>query len=110
MNNYVQKGDVITVIAPGALASGAGVLVDAIFGVACTVAAQNTPVELNRQGVFTLLALNTDTATAGAKAYWDGTNKRTTPTASGNTLIGAYVAAKANGDVVATVLLDGVIR
>ncbi|WP_157669292.1 DUF2190 family protein [Chitinibacter sp. GC72] len=110
MKNFIQPGAVITLLAPAALASGDAVLVGSVFGVAATAAANGAPVEVKREGVFTLPALNTDTATVGAKAYWDNTNKRTTPTASGNTLIGAYVAAKSSGDTTAAVLLDGTIR
>ncbi len=106
MKNYVQAGVVVTLIAPSALNSGDGVLVGSIFGVATNAAANGAPVEVRREGVVDLAALNTDVAAQGAKAYWDATNKRVTITATNNTLIGAFLNAKANGDVTGRVVLD----
>lgn len=110
MKNFVQSGDTLTLAAPYDVASGAGLLVGAIFAVAQTSAVSGAEVEAKRKGVFTLPALSTDTASVGAKLYWDNTNKRLTTTSSGNTLVGAATAAKASGDTTARILLDGVIR
>ena len=110
MKNFVQEGEIITVIAPSAVASGDGVQVGSIFGVATTGAAQGFPVELKREGVFTLPVLNTDVITAGAKLFWDATNKRLTVTATSNTLVGAASLPKIAGVTVVAALLDGVIR
>jgi len=110
MKNFVQKGDVVTLIAPRDLASGDAVLVGAVFAVATTAAVSGASVECERKGVFDLPALNTDTLAAGAKVYWDETNHRITTTASGNTLVGAATVAKTSGATVARVLLDGVVR
>lgn len=110
MKNYVQEGCVVTLTAPYDVAAGAGLLVGSIFGIAASAALSGAVVEVSRDGVFDVTALSTDTATVGAKLYWDNTNKRLTTTASGNTLVGAATAAKASGDTTARVLLDGVIR
>lgn len=110
MKTFVQSGDTLTLAAPYDVASGAGFLVGAIFAVAQTTAASGAEVEGKRKGVFDIAALSTDTAAAGAKLYWDNTNKRLTTTSSGNTLVGAAVVAKASGDTAARILLDGVIR
>lgn len=110
MKSQVQDGCTIPLIAPYDVASGAGFLVGSIFAVAASAALSGAEVEGKRHGVFDLAALSTDTASQGAKLYWDNTNKRLTTTASGNTLVGAAAAAKANGDTTARVLLDGVIR
>lgn len=110
MINYIQPGEIETFTAPAALASGAGVLIGAIFGVATNAAASGALVEIKRRGVFSLPALSTDVITAGAKLYWDNANARLTTTASGNTLVGAAVSAKASGVATVTVLLDGCIR
>lgn len=110
MNNFLSKGDTVTVPAPYAVTSGAGVLVGAIFGVAAYSAALGVDVEIKREGVYSLTTLSTDTATIGARLYWDNTNKRATTTSAGNTLIGAAAATKAAGTTVCAVLLDGVIR
>ena len=106
MRNFVQPGDVITVAAPYALSPGDGCLVGSMFGVSCGAAALNAPAELDMEGVFELTALNTDTASIGALAYWDNGNRRITTTASGNTKVGVFVLAKTNGQTVATVRLN----
>lgn len=110
MRNKVQKGNVISVVAPALVLGGQGVLVGALFGVAAGDAANGAPVEIDREGVFDLTALGTDTAAQGAEAYWDNTAKRITTTATGNTLVGAFAAAKTAAENTARVLLDGVIR
>lgn len=110
MRNFIQSGEVITVSAPYAVASGQGVLVGALFGIAACDAANGAQVEIKREGVFDISALATDTGAVGVKAYWDNTNRRITATAGSNTLVGALTGAKANGDTAARVLLDGAIR
>mgnify|MGYP002132352758 CR=1 FL=1 len=104
------EADVLEFTAPAALASGEAVLIGAVFVVALGAAASGAAFRGKRTGVWTLPKLGTDTPAAGAKAYWDAANKRTTTSASGNTLIGAYVASYASGTTSADVLLDGVIR
>ncbi|TAH39287.1 MAG: DUF2190 family protein [Planctomycetota bacterium] len=101
-SNAYQEGNVLTLIAPRALASGEGVLVGSIFGVAQHVAANAAEVETEVVGVFELPKLSTDVVTQGALLYWDNTNFRLTVTASGNTKVGVAVAAA--GDGVTTVL------
>lgn len=110
MKNAVQEGDVITFAAPYAVNSGDGFLVGSIFAVATTTAANGATVEGRTEGVFDLTTLGTDTPSAGTKAYWDNTNKRLTTTSSGNTLIGAFTAAKSSGVTIGRVYVDGAIR
>jgi len=110
MKNKIQAGKVISVIAPYAVTSGQALQVGALVGVASNDAANGAPVEIDRQGVYTLAAVTADTGAVGAKVYWDNTAKRITTTVGSNTLVGCLTAAKANGDTTATVLLDGVIR
>jgi len=110
MKNFVQPGEVVTVIAPYGLASGAAVLVGSLFGVAACSAVLGAPVEIKRKGVFDITAVTVDTGTIGAKMYWDATNKRMTTSSAGNTLVGCLAADKGSSDTTARVLLDGVIR
>lgn len=110
MKNKVQTGLVIGVLAPANVLSGQGVLVGSLFGVASCDAANGTPVEIERTGVFDITAAPADTGNQGAKIYWDNTALRLTTTAASNTLVGALTRAKAAGDLTARVLLDGVIR
>ncbi len=46
----------------------------------------------------------------GAAVYWDNTNFVFTTTSSGNTLVGAALAAAVNPSATGTVLLDGTVR
>ena len=110
MKNWIQPGEHITLEAAAAVTGGEGVLVGAIFGVAQGDADLGQPVVLVRRGVFELPKTSAQAWTAGAKVYWDATNKVVTTTASGNTLIGAAVEVAANPSPTGIVLLDGTIR
>ena len=105
MKNYVQDGDTVTLPAPYAVTSGQGALVGSLFGVANHDAASGADCEFDTEGVFDVTALGTDTATPGAKLYWDNTNRRLTTTATNNTLVGVAVATKAAGATTARVRL-----
>jgi len=106
MKNYVQDGDVVTVTAPRAVASGEGMLVNALFCIATQAAANGATVEAVTDGVVELTALSTDTAAVGIKAYWDNTNFRLTTTVGSNSLVGVFVVAKTNGQTIATIRLN----
>jgi predicted RecA/RadA family phage recombinase len=97
MKNYVQPGNTITLTAPYAVASGDGLLVGAIFGVASGAGALGEPVEAALVGVFDLTKVGSQAWAAGAKVYWDNTNKRCTTVATDNTLIGVATEAVASG-------------
>lgn len=115
MQNYVQKGDSITVAAPYALTVGAGCLVGIMFGVATNTVASGANTEIKTRGVLNI-SKDTSTFTDGAVAYWDNTNKVVTSTASGNTKIGVAVLLNpdgtsalggASGDATVRVRLNG---
>ena len=110
MKNWIQPGEHITLAMTAAVTSGAGVLVGDIFGVAQGDAEIGEAVVLVRCGVFEMPKTSAQAWTAGAKVYWDDTNKVVTTTASGNKLIGAAVEVAANPSATGIVLLDGVIR
>ena len=109
MKNYVQPGNTITLTAPYAVASGDGLLVGSIFGIASGAAALGEPVETALVGVFDITKIGSQAWTAGARIYWDDTNKRSTNVATSNTLIGVATEAVAGGagDVVGRVRLNG---
>ena len=109
MKTYVQPGKTITLTAPYAVVSGDGLLVGSIFGVASGAAALGETVETALTGVFDLTKIGSQAWTAGAKVYWDDTNKRTTNVATSNTLIGVAVEAVAGGagDTIGRVRLNG---
>lgn len=110
MKNFIQPGAVITVTAPYSVTSGQGVKVGTLFGIAANSAAQGTPVEIKREGVFDIAAVTADTPVQGTKVYWDDTARKITTTATNNTLVGAVTADKSGSVSTASVLLDGVIR
>ena len=110
MKNFVQRGGVISAVAPYALLSGDGAKIGSLFGIACGDAAIGAPVELARHGIFELKALSSDAGVAGAKVYWDDTNRRLTTMLGGNILVGCLAEAKSNGQSTAAVLLDGALR
>lgn len=105
-----QEGDTLTVVAPYALTSGDGCLVGSLFGVANTTVASGANVEITLEGVFPITALSTDTATVGAKAYWDNTAKKITTTLTANSLVGVFAYVKIAAETVSLVYLDGAIR
>lgn len=102
MRNYIQPGENITLDSPADLLSGAGVLVDKLFGVANGDAATGTPVVLSTVGVFDLRKTTANDITVGAALYWNDTAKEVTTTASGNTKVGVAIAAKSGAGTVAT--------
>lgn len=54
MKNFIQPGEVVTVTSPGIVASGGGVLIGAMFGVATHAAGTGDPLELALTGVYEL--------------------------------------------------------
>ena len=107
MRNFVQPGNTITLTAPYAVASGDGLLVGSIFGIAAGVAALGEPVETALVGIFDITKVGSQAWTVGARVYWDDTNKRCTTVATDNTLIGVAVAAAANPSSTGRVRLNG---
>lgn len=109
MKNFVNKGDTITLAAPYARSSGQGALVGSLFGVAVGDVANGVDGEFVTRGVFDLTAAAATTATVGAKAYWDNTNKEVTATSTSNTLIGTFLVAKVADVTTARVRLNGTV-
>jgi predicted RecA/RadA family phage recombinase len=108
MRNYVQPGNSLALAVPyaGGILSGQGVLVGALFGVAAVDAAQNAIIEAATQGVFDITKEPALAITAGARVFWDNTNRRLTTTATGNFQVGlATVAALAADTTVRAVLV-----
>jgi predicted RecA/RadA family phage recombinase len=109
MKNFIQEGDVLTLAAPYAVASGAGALVGSIFGVSAGTLANGVEGEFQVEGVFELAKAASQAWTVGVKVYWDNTAKNCTTTAMSNTLIGVAVAAVGSGagEVLGKVRLNG---
>lgn len=107
MRNYVQRGDNITVAAPYAVASGAGVLVGSLFGVASGAADSAAEVVISTVGVFNLPKTSALAIAVGDRVYWDDAAKVVNKTSSGNTLVGVAVSAAGNPSGAVDVRLNG---
>lgn len=107
MKNFVQPGDVMTMVAPYAVASGQGMQVGQNFGVALSDAAISTAVEAAQNGVMDLTKEPSLAIAAGARVYWDNTNRRVTTAASGNLPIGVAAEAALSAATIVRVLVMG---
>jgi len=109
MKNFIQRGDVITVMAPtGGMTSGQGVLIGNLFGVAATTAAEGESVEIATVGVYELPKLVSAVIAAGARVAWDDTAKQVVLPDTGMVPIGIATVAAGNGVSIVRVRLDGV--
>jgi predicted RecA/RadA family phage recombinase len=95
MNNYVHRGEKVTVLAPYAVNGGGGCLVGGIFGIAAFTAAINASVELLTVGSFDL-AKDASTFNEGDPVYWDNVNLVATSN-NYNNLIGFADLVQASG-------------
>lgn len=106
MKNYIQKGDILTLIAPYARSSGQGALIGSIFGIATNDVASGASGEFIVEGVVELAKNSAEGWTQGELVYWDDTNKVCTATSTSNKLIGVAVAAAANPSATGIVRLN----
>lgn len=106
MKNYVAPGDTLVVPAPATVASGAGVLIGSLFGVASGDAASGAEVLLNTTGVYDLPKQTGQAWTAGQLLYWSGTN--VTNVVGTNKLIGCAARAELSGATVGRIRLNGI--
>lgn len=111
--NYINSGEVLEYTVPAAttIASGDGVLIGDVVGVALGGGTTGDVIQVKISGAFTM-AKKTGTGTAiaqGAKAYWDAADKKVTGSdASGaNKHIGYGVVASVNADTTSQVKLLG---
>ena len=98
MNNYVQQGKTITVIAPYAVNSGGGVEVVGtgyLFGIAVNTQALGDNMEIVTEGVFDLVK-DTSTFANGDYVFWDNVNKVAT-SINTDKKIGTAVLMQASG-------------
>ena len=93
MRNFIESGDVLTIPAPAAVASGGIVIAGSLIGVASTDAASGADVAVATRGVFELPKVAAQAVTLGAPVYWDSAAGKVTTTAGGNTAVGYATAA-----------------
>lgn len=107
---FVQPGETITVTAPYDVASGAGVLVGLVFGVALFAATAGSPVEIRRLNVWDIAKAPGQAWVAWTtKLYWDNTARVVTSTVGSNTPIGVAAQSQASADVIGRIMLTGQI-
>jgi len=110
MRNFIQPGNSLAIAVPytGGVLAGQGVLVGALFGVAATDGVQNATIEAQTQGVFDLTKEPALAITAGARVFWDNTNRRITTTATSNFQVGIATQAALAADTAVRVWLNRV--
>ena len=106
--NFIQPGEVLTVISPLDLGSGDPVLVGKFFGINNFDAGAGLLAEISVTGVWSLPKAPTIVFAVGDYVYFDPTAGEITSVATGNKLIGAATAAAAASDTTAAVRLNGV--
>lgn len=107
MRNYIQRGDALTILAPANIASGAGLLVDSLFGIANGKATTGENVVLSTVGVFSLPKVTANAFALGAKVYWATATNNVTSTVGANKLIGVAVEVAGAGTTAVKVRLNG---
>jgi predicted RecA/RadA family phage recombinase len=109
MQNFIQPGDVVRVVAPYACTSGVGVKVNQLFGVATANAVNQANVEVMTVGVFDLAKVNAASTSIaqGANVYWDDTNLKATFNSSAAFRIGVATAPSTNTDLTIRTRLHG---
>lgn len=108
MRNFISDGKVIDLTVDEDVASGEGVVIGSIFGVATRAALSGETVPCIRSGEVELTKVAGAIA-QGDKIYFNDTSDTVTKTsATGLFLIGAASLAAQAGDATVRVLLDGV--
>lgn len=94
--NWIQPGETLTLPAPAAVASGAGVLIGGIFGIAQGDAASGALVDITVEGVWEMAKVSALAIAVGDVIYFDNATGLVNKTATDNTRIGLAVSAAAN--------------
>lgn len=105
--NYIQPGSTVTVVAAADTASGAGVLIGTLFGVAQHAAKAGEPLEIKTDGVWELAKTSAQAwATVGLAIYATAAGVLTT-TATDNVLVAKNLEVAANPSATGIVRLNG---
>ncbi|WP_373354079.1 DUF2190 family protein [Pseudoroseicyclus sp. CXY001] len=110
MKNFKAQGETLTFTAGAAYASGDGVVVGTIFGVAVNDVASGEEGVLNLLGVYELPKAASQAWTVGAAIFWDESAAEATTVAEDNRLIGVAMEARGSGaeEVLGLVRLNGI--
>ena len=105
MQNFVNEGETITVLATAAaVTGGVPVVINDIVVIPKFSAAIGEDYVASTFGVFTL-AKAVGAINQGVKVYWDNVAKNVTTTSAGNTLLGRAWAAALSADTTIPVRL-----
>lgn len=104
--NYVQDGDVLTLVAPYARNAGEGAKIGSMFGVALNNVLISANGEFATEGVWDLAKTSAQAWSQGDKIYWDDTNHRCDNVSTVGMLIGVATAAAANPSATGRVALN----
>lgn len=108
MKNFIQRGDVLTIVAAAAITSGQLVRENSLIGVAATDAAIGEEVELKITGVFDLPKTSAQAWVRGNPIYMISASGLLTNVAgTGNYLVGVATADAANPSSTGRVRLNG---
>ena len=108
MKTFIQNGNIITVTAAANIASGNGVLIGSIFGIAAADAVAGNDVEIGTVGVYELPKLSTAVIAQGDRVSWNSSTGKVVLPATGMFPIGVATKAAANGTATLSVRLDGI--
>jgi predicted RecA/RadA family phage recombinase len=108
MKTFIQNGNIITVTAAANIASGDGVLIGSIFGVAATEAVAGDEVEIGTVGIYELPKLSTAVIAQGDRVAWNNSTGKVVVSATGMYPIGVATEAAGNGVATVKVRLDGI--
>ena len=113
MQNLIQRGLTLNVVAPTALTGGQAFSVNAtteLAGVATETVASGAVVATQIFGVIEITAVSAETGAIGAKVYLDSTAtpafSRVTTVLTANRLAGVLAATKSSGELTARVHLN----
>lgn len=108
MKNFIQHGDMITLVAVAAVTSGQLVRANSLVGVAATDAAIGEEVEVKTSGVFEVAKTSAQAWEIGQPIYMIAASGLATNVAgTGNYLIGVAAKAAANPSGNGAVRLNG---
>ncbi len=108
MKTFIQNGNIITVTAAANVASGGGMLVGSIFGVAAADAIAGGEVEIGTVGVYDLPKFSTAVIAQGDRVAWNSSTGKVVVPATGMFPIGVATVAAGNGTATIKVRLDGI--
>lgn len=107
MKNFIARGEALEITAGATIASGQGVVVNGLFGVAAGAIANGARGIINLTGVYALPKVGSQAWQVGQRVFWNGT----AATTAGNAglYIGTVAAAVGSGagETLGQVLLGG---